>query len=340
MSDIQSNERFLKVGRNGFVTADDVAYLRDNVFPGGINSKSDLAILLGLAERAPDGDRAWTEFFGEAAGDYYLREEIPHDYITEREFQELKASVTQYSETVTPLVLAMLIKLVQDATATPPMMEEFICQQIKSIIGIRDGNPAISENNAAMIRSFLFANSRDENRPVSRREATLLFDLNDMTMASHNHPAWSELFLKAIANHLMAQIGYTANTRQDALSQWDWIQDQSVDVSVFFRRMLSGGLASLRQAYTPTTQVSTGDAADSVFEHIVRSRELRAMAGDDGGEHNADWLAARIGRDGFLDDNERTLVAFMQEFESELPASLKTLVSHSGLLSTCSAEMS
>lgn len=313
------------IAANGYVSADDVLSLRREIFADGIISKEELGMLLALAERAPEGDREWTDFFGEAAGDYYLREEIPHDYITEREFRDIKLSVTQYGETVTPLVLSMLVKLVHDATATPPMMSEFIIDQIKAMISNRDGEPVITADDTALIRKFLYASGGDGNMAITQKEAVLLFDLNDMTMCTDNDPAWSELFVKANANHLMAHIGYQPPSREEALRQWEWMSDQSVDVSGFFKRMVSGGLSSLRNTYAERVGVDM-QASESVYEQIHHKREQAIADAEEVTTSEADWLADRIGRDGVMDDNERALLAYMHELEAELPPKLKALL--------------
>ena len=142
--DLMSDEKFLNIGSDGYVSAEDVLYLRQLILGDGVIEEQEMHHLLALAERAPDGDVAWPEFFGEVIADFYLQQEMGRDYITERNFTELRHQVTRYSETVTPLVLSMLIKLVQKATASPPSMSTFIADQIRRIITERAVDPVIS----------------------------------------------------------------------------------------------------------------------------------------------------------------------------------------------------
>jgi len=330
MSDIMSSDRFLAIGEDGYVIADDVVFMREKVFPNGIVSKTELGSLLALAERAPDGDVEWQEFFGEAAADFYLREEIPRGFITEAEFLDLKSQVTRYSDVVTPLVLSMLIELISRATATPPGMARFLNGQIKKQIANRKGEPSISYVDCAQIRAFLHAVSHHDNTPITQQEAALLFDLNDMTISSRNDPLWTDLFVKANVNYLMAELGYRAPSIEHALTQWQSPNDQSVEISSLFNKMISGGLEALRNAYEP---VGDDRQPGNVFDEIVLNRnantKMFANSGDeDDGEivHKADWMAERIGRDGVLDNNERALIAFMNSINDELPEKLKALV--------------
>lgn len=327
MSKVLTSERFMDVGQDGYVTADDVLVLRDTVYRDGITSKQELNSLLGLAERAPDGDIEWAEFFGEAAADYYLREEIPHDYITERTFNDLHAEVTRYGDTVTPLVLSMMIKLVRGATATPPGMSAFITDQLRAMIDQRAGEPAITQNDTALIRSFLYATGSDGNIAITRKEAGFLFDLNDMALCSANHASWSDLFIKAIASHVMGHIGYVAPSRKEALAQWHWVSDTEVNIAGFFQRMVADGLAPLRDLYAHANDAMRAPS-ENTYEQILKTREQ--MASDAAGvtDHEADWLAERIGRDGIMDDNERAVIAYMRALDMVLPETLQALVEH------------
>ena len=326
MSDLHQRTVINSIGQNGYVSAADVIRLRQEVFRDGVVGKDEIGALLSLAERAPDGDQAWADFFGEAAGDFYLREEIPHDYITEREFLDLKTSITQFGETVTPLVLSMLVKLMHDASATPPMMTDFVCDQIKAQIRERKDGPRITALDVALIRKFLFALGGDGNAAVTQKEACLLFDLNDMTISTDNDAAWSELFIKAISNHLMAHIGYTPPSREAALEQWKWVNDQSVSVGGFFQKMVSGGLEAVRDLYTRDTGAPDETPAHSAYDELLKTRMRKAQEAGVLSETEADWLADRIGRDGIVDDNERALLAYMRTMEGELPAKLKQLL--------------
>lgn len=300
----------------GRVSAKDVLTLRRNVFADGVVSRNELAMLFALAEHAPDGDKEWRDFFAEAASDFFLREEQPHGYLTADEFAELKDWVTRDNAADGRLELALLVKLMENATRTPQEMGRFVCQQIKTMIKRKEGGPTISEADAELIRRFLFASGGDGSIAVTRAEAEFLFDLNDMTSGADNHPAWSDVFIKAIANHLMAHVGYRPPSRQEALARQAWLEDDRVDVRGFFGRMFSGGLSAIRDAYAQENELAQRNAADD--PDTAAAEEITA--------HEADWLAARINADHTLDDNERALIAYMRELGADLPPKLKALV--------------
>lgn len=300
----------------GRVSAKDVLALRRGVFADGIVSRNELAMLFTLAEHAPEGDPEWFDFFAEAAADFFLREEEPHGYLTKEEFAELKARVTRDHAQASQLELALMVKLLDDAIETPAEMSRFISAAIARMIGSREAGPSISAADAELIRRFLFAAGGDGAIAITRSEAEFLFDLNDLTADADNHPAWSDLFIKAIANHLMAHVGYRPPSREEALARQQWLESDSADIGGFFGRMFSGGLAAIRDAYRRDSDFANADAAlDSA---IASAEEITG--------HEVDWLAARIKVDEALDENERALIAYMRELGAELPPRLKALV--------------
>jgi len=307
--------RIAAIGADGYVTADEVLFLRRSVFADGIVSAEELDALFALGDRAQEGDAEWAQFFAEAAADFYLREEEPQGYLTAAEFQTLKARVTQDGH-ANRLELGLLVKLMETATQTPPEMAEFVGEQIKqAVLGKPDG-PSIDKVEIMLTRRYLFAAGGDGNVAVTRREAELLFDINDAIGKSQDTPAWTELFVQGIVNHLMAHLGYKAPSREEAFRRDAWMRDQTVDVGGFFKRMVSGGFAAMKGAYS-----TTPDEADFNDERDDDIAEAAKVTGQE-----AAWLAARIGRDGAFDINERQLIERMRALRKDLPEDLRALL--------------
>lgn len=316
MSDQPLATRLAAIGADGFVSADEVLFMRRTVFADGVVSHNELDALFDLGDRAQDGDPEWFQFFAEAAADFYLREEEPQGYLTPDEFQSLKARVTRDAH-ANGLEIALMVKLMETADQTPPEMAAFVGEQIKAhILGKEDG-PVVSKQDAVLIRRYLFASGGDGNVAVTRREAELLFDINDATENAANNPAWTELFVQGVINHLMAHLGYKAPSREEAFRRNAWAKDHSVNVGGFFKRMVSGGFGAVKDAYAHK---------GSYAEHNDQRDHDAAMAAKVT-ESEADWLASRIGRDGAFDVNERRLLERMRELEKDLPEGLKALLS-------------
>lgn len=302
------------VGEGGYVNARDVALLRQNVFRDGVVSDVELDALFSLGERAPEGDAEWAQFFAEAAADFYLREEEPHGYLTDAEFETLKARVTRDGGHARALELGLLVRLLETAAATPPPMTDFVAEQIMASVRAKKGGPRVSAQDVVLLRRFVFAVGGAGNVAVTRREAELLFDISDMTAGAKNDPSWTEFFVRAIANHLMAHIGYVAPTRDEARAAHAFLSDKSVDVGRFFRRMIDGGLSGLK---------SDGASAQATRN---AEREAGAAASEVVTADEADWVAARIGRDGALNAGEEALIRHLKSLGADLPPKLQAIV--------------
>jgi len=304
-----------QVGNDGYVSAEDVLFLRRNVFADGVVSAAELDALFRLGEKAEDGDREWAQYFAEAAADFYLREEEPQGYLTQDEFATLKARVTRDGAKASGLELGLLVKLLETATSTPAEMADFIGEQIKRHITEKPGGPAVNADDAALVRRYIFAAGGDGNVAVTRDEAELLFDLSDAAANADNDPSWDDLFKKAVSNHLMAHIGYNPVGRAQALGAYDAIVNDRRGGSGagFFSRL--GTLLSSSTKRVEERHRANNDA-----------REKAAAVAEKITPQEADWVADRIGRDGVLHPSEKALIAYMRdELDADLPPKLKAL---------------
>ena len=107
----------------------------------------------------------------------------------------------------------------------------------------------VGEAETELVRRMLYAFGGDANIAITRQEAEILFDINDATAEAENHPAWSDLYVKALASFLMATSGYQAPTRQEALRREAWLDTPTAGVGGFMSQMLAGSLNAIWDAY-------------------------------------------------------------------------------------------
>jgi hypothetical protein len=322
MADQTLESRLAAIGADGFVSEDEVLYLRNSVFADGIVSAEELDALFELGARAREGDPEWLQFFAEAAADFYLREEEPAGYLTAEEFQSLKARVTRDGH-ASALELALLVKLMETAELTPPDMAAFVGEQLRRSIADKPGGARVGKSDAMLLRRYLFAAGGAGNVAVTRAEAELLFDINDAAGHGENDPAWPELFVQGIVNHLMAHLGYTPPSREEAFRRDAFMRDSSVNVGGFFKRMMSANRGAYKNAFF---SIFKNTSANEPYKAHNQAREADAAIAAQVTADEAAWLAERIGRNGALDENERRLIERMREHESELPAQLRALL--------------
>jgi hypothetical protein len=180
--------------------------------------------------------------------------------------------------------------------------------------GVRAGAAVIGEDEVGLIRRILFSVEGADALAITRIEAEVLFELNDRTDQASNDPAWSYLFVKAIASVLLAARGQAVLPRSEFLQPSSWIDEPPRGVTSLFGDLTSALVAnSLRAMWRESTAEAPGTPTDVRTDSTVTSTAVR-------------WLADRIGRDGVLQANERALLRVLGEESPDLHPSLQTLL--------------
>jgi hypothetical protein len=312
------------IADKGRVSADDVLHLRRHVFVDGVVSEAEVDALFALADKAPTGDREWSDFFIEAQSLYWVRHRKPEGYIDDAEANDLIDKISRDGRIDTSLELDLLVKILEIATKVPETLILFALDAVKDMVMAGKGPTrhgeatpgVITASDVAYIRRILYAGAGAGQMGITKAEAEFLFDLNDATIEAENEIGWSDLFVKAMASFLMAHIGYTPPSREEALRRSEWLDDRSVNIGGFFKRMAGGGFSGIVSAYRKP---------DPHLEHLDR-QEAAIRSAEQVTDDEATWLAARIGRDGVLHENEKALIAYMETLGAELPPSLASLI--------------
>jgi hypothetical protein len=153
----------------------------------------------------------------------------------------------------------------------------------------------IGEGEVELIRRILKAGGGPAARAISRAEAEVLFRINDQTVEEMNDPSWNELFVKAMANHVLGGGGRAVATRAEALRRDTFFDHAETDLAGFFRRMAA---ASADAAFT--------------FARVA--------------EEEAAWLAERFTGNRLIHDNERAVVALISVEAGDMPPAMAPLL--------------
>ena len=303
----------------GRIAADDVLNLRHRVFWKGVVTARDAEMVFALNDRVGENaDPTWQPFFVEALVDYVVMQTTPFGYISEDNTYWLIDRISQSDHVNTACELELLVKALERAKSSPVKLVQFALQQVKWGVIEGDGyighhrklEPGtVGEAEVELVRRILYAFGGDGNVAVTKQEAEILFDINDATMEADNHPSWSDLFVKALANFLMAASGYEVPTRQEALRREAWLDAPTPGVTGFMSEMLAGSLSAIWGAYQrgtldgePRKQESSGLTIG--FEPRVTAEEAR-------------WAADRMTREG-LHENELALINFLKTRHAHL----------------------
>ncbi|HEX4199844.1 MAG TPA: hypothetical protein VHZ26_20600 [Caulobacteraceae bacterium] len=307
------------------LSADDAVAIRRIVFSGDCTVSQDEAdALFKLNADAGELSPEWSALFVEAMVDHVVRQAAPEGYVDEAKADWLIASVSKYRR-LRADEIEMLIYVLEQADQTPAKLSAFVLAMLKSLILWKaEHQGRVSPEDVERLRRALYAAGGEASDGVTRHEADLLFDINDALKTTPAEPAWTDLFVRGVANAVLFKALWTpdaaAETKREA-----WLEDTSIHP---FARL--AGLAHAKATgagmIEGLREVIHWDFANHDLEPAEAADEaLEADAGQLTAEE-AQWLAGRIGRDGRLDANERALVAFIRDNARTVDPSLQSLI--------------
>ena len=319
----------------GTITSRDVLEFRREVFRDGLVSKHEADAIFMINEETVDQCQEWHEFFVEAISDFVVGRLEPRGIVSVENSEWLIRQVTRDGQIKTANELELLVKTLEKATQCPPSLVTFVLEQVARIIISGEGElingetltkGVIGKAETELLRRVIYSVSGSHSIAVSKDEAQILFDLNDKTVESENHPAWNELFVKAVASHLMAVSGYQPPDRQSVFAREEWLNDTDLDVAGTLKEVLSSfagafSVDGLKDAFKSDQQrvEETWEARNDTFDAAASVAEK--IDGDEG-----NWLVERIGRDKIIHENEKALIRFLKENSPSINPSLQPLL--------------
>lgn len=308
-----------------YLTEVDAIDMRRRVYADGRIDPAELEALFDRDEKAVGRDPAWTALFVEAVVDYLVMQVEPHGYVDDANAGWLIDRISVDGVVQTESELEALICVLEKARTCPARLAAFALQQVKTVVLEGKGPLAdrreleagrVTRADVELMRRVLYAAGGDGNIAITRAEAEVLFDINDAVAGAENDPDWTDLFVKALANCLMAASGYVAPSREEAIRRSEWLASESAGIGDFFGRMVSGGLRGVIDAYYSNDSWAERNAA---FDQSIRSSEAITEA-------EADWLVSRLMRDGTLHHTEKQLLQFIANESGHIHPNLMGLI--------------
>ncbi len=315
-----------KISKSEKISADDVLTLRREVFADGVVSDMEAEGVFHLNDTCADQCGEWHAYFVEALSDYIVVQAEPRGYVSESNASWVMKRVERDGHIETQSELELLMKILDKAKSSSENLVAFVLNEVKR--GVLEGEGpvgagrelapgVIGEAEVEMLRRVLYAFGGDGNIAVSRAEAEVLFDLNDATSEADNHASWSDLFVKAVANFLMAASGYVVPAREEALRREDWLEERDT-VAGFMGKMMASSLRGILHAYKRDEDMERYARLFGRENMILESEKISAL--------EADWLAHRIGRDGAMHENEKALLEFIRDESPDIHPTLQSLI--------------
>jgi hypothetical protein len=317
-----------EIKARGSIKDADVLKVRRNYYDDGSITAEEAEAILALNDACPVQDPAWADCFIETITDYLVDQAPPQGYLTAENAQWLIERIGKDGRVETKTELELLVNVLDKARWAPQSLVRFALDQVKDAVingtgPLRSGKRLepglVSESDVDLLRRMLYSFGGDGNIAITKPEAEVLFDIDDATAEADNHPAWADLFVKAIANCVMGASGYATPPREIALARDAWLErrgDLSLDA------MLAGmatGMRGLFGGYRQQTEEERAIARLTQQKIGIVTHEAVTMA-------EAGWLAERIGKDGKLTPNERALLMFFKAESPSIDPALQQLV--------------
>lgn len=313
-----------KIKNAGLITDKDVTSLRQLVFGDMIVSAEEATEIFSLSGMELD-NQSWSVFFVESMTDYLVNQADPSGYITTPNADWLVDKMSACEDCPTALQIEALVSIVNKARTCPDRLSAFAIEIVKK--GVLEGHGALRNGaeispgsigaaEVDLLRLVLYGVGGDGGISISRTEAEMLFELNDIVGDNENHPAWADLFSKAVANFLMAAGGYQAPSREEVLRSEKWLADERTSTTGFLSKALVFGLRDVLKRYQPDDTWKKRNSAKAI--EIAGNEIIDAQ--------EAQWLIDWVNRDGVVHENERKLLRFIKENSPKIHPSLLSML--------------
>jgi hypothetical protein len=275
----------------------------------------------------------WAALFSEAMADFVVRQQEPEGFVDDAKADWLISSVKRHAR-IREDEVEMLLHVVELADQTPARLSDFVLQVLKGLaLWKLEHRGALERVDIDRLRRALFAAGGDGSIAVSRHEAEVLFDINDALKGKAVDPAWTDLFVHAVANAVLFETPWAPDLAREKREE-AWTKDTSIHPLRRMERLAetpSGIADALKEGAHLMGRIRrealdfdfSDPEADKRTAEQVAAEQAREAASEEVTADEAHWLLGRLGRHGQLDANERALVAFIRANATSVDASLQ-----------------
>ena len=320
---------FDEICNRGCIRDADVLQLRQAYYADGQIMEEEAKSLFEINDACRIQETTWGPFFIEAITDFIINDAEPQGYITKSNADWLISCISHDGAVDTQTELEVLLTVLEKSRWSPECLVEFALEQVKIAVCAGNGplragtqlQPGVvTDDDVELIRRVLYAFGGDGNIAITRKEAEILFEINDQIANAEENSAFAELFIKAISSCVMAASGYSIPTRQEMLRREAWLESRG-DLSLgnMLSQAFQGGFAGIFGIYQEQT------AEQRALARLEQQR-LEIITNQEITNGEATWLCERIGRDGQVTPNEKALLACLKEASPKIAPELQPLL--------------
>jgi len=303
--------------QRGSIKDVDVLRLKAALHTDCVISADEAEALMTLNETCPLQDQAWAEFYIDTLTDYLVNQLEPEGYLTAEEAHRFTSRIAPDGIIARKSELDLLVSVLDRSRWSPVGLSRLALQQVKRAVvdgdgPLRERHPgqqgAIRECEVELVRRILYAFGGEGSVAITRPEAEVLFDINDNIRDPQSNAAWTDLFVKAVTNVVMAASGHGVPTREAALRRDAWLMEARGELSplALLAAMVSSSIDAVGAAYQEQS------AEERALVRLEQQR-IEIITNEEIPQAEAGWLCERIGREGRLTPNEAALVAYLNK---------------------------
>ena len=201
-----------EIRRTGRISAQQVLELRRALYQNGSIGRDEAKFLFELNRQSRGDDPAWAEFYVEALTDFFYWREGTDSALTEDAERMLFEWVGRDGSVEDATELRLLLNLIFRSNGSSERFRGFVLASVEQSVltsehaffGHQERRAgAIDRADVEVIRRLIYGSGGQSGLAISQAEAEFLFALNRATAGADNHPAWRELFVKAITMYLL-----------------------------------------------------------------------------------------------------------------------------------------
>ncbi len=324
----------------GRIDAQHALRLRQMIYSRDAVVQGDAEILFRLDQACPQKHPAFDALYVEALTDYFVWQSQPRGHVGPEQARYLIDNVLRDGHVSSRTELELVLNIVHWAHSVPDelpiLVIEAVRQQVLLPNDIKHGanrpSASVSAADVVILRKALHAPSGERSLLVSRREAEMLFALNDMTRTSLNDPSWREFFCLSIANHLLNPMSDPVQPMiETAVARETWL-DKRGSIGL----LLESSARSLLSGKIPFVEVwkdldPTGAEQDRAEAEALKVETELRLQREQVDAEEAQWLAERILRDGAIDENERALLVLLRKQAHHIDPALEPVMARAGI---------
>ena len=314
----------------GSIREQDVMRMRQSFYDDVLITPEEADQLIRLNAACPVQDAAWSPFVVQAICDYIVNQTEPEGYVTAANADWLIAMIAPEGRVRSKTELDLLLQVLDTARWSPERLVRFALDEVKRAIIEGDGplringtrqTGTITDAEVDLIRRILYAFGGDGNIAITRAEAEVLIAIEEsLATGGTPNPAWTDLFVKAMANVILATSGYAPPSREEALRSDAWLKRRGdLSPSHLVGAMVTGSLSSVWDTYTEQS------SEERALARLERQR-VEIITNEEITEGEASWLVERLTRDDRLTPTELALIDYLRREATMLHPALVDLV--------------